>query len=88
MQQDHRFTLPTPIKVPDPYTSDVGPTFRRRPVPSANSVQYKLLIRGITRIRLTLPDVFVHALVYRQPKVNVTVGIHLKAVGVTDGPTF
>ena len=87
MQQDYRFTLPTPIKVPDPYTSDVGPTFRR-PVPSPNSVQYKLLMRGITRIRLTLPDVFVHALVYRQPKVNVTVVIHLKPVGVTDGPTF
>ena len=88
MKQNHRLTLPAPIKVPDLYTSDVGPTFRRGLVPSADSVRYKLLIREITRIRLTLPDVFVYTLVYRQPKVNVTVGIHLKPVGVTDAPTF
>ena len=66
MKQDYRFTLATPVKVSNSLLSDVSPIFRRKRVRGIAIVQYKHRFKWEMSIGLTLTDVFVYTLVYRQ----------------------
>ena len=66
MKQDYRFTLATPVKVSNSLLSDVSPIFGRRRVRGIAIVQYKHRLKWEMSIGLTLTDVFVYTLVYRQ----------------------